>query len=50
MEEQDEAYVKDGYFIGPTIFDHVKPNMTIWKEEIFAPVYINCSEETWKKQ
>ena len=28
----------EGYFIGPTIFDHVKPNMTIAKEEIFAPV------------
>ena len=24
--------------MGPTIFDHVKPNMTIAKEEIFAPV------------
>ena len=28
----------EGYFMGPTIFDHVKPNMTIVKEEIFAPV------------
>ncbi|MEE6451640.1 CoA-acylating methylmalonate-semialdehyde dehydrogenase [Gottfriedia acidiceleris] len=27
-----------GYFIGPTIFDNVKPSMKIWKEEIFAPV------------
>jgi malonate-semialdehyde dehydrogenase (acetylating)/methylmalonate-semialdehyde dehydrogenase len=27
-----------GYFVGPTIFDHVKPGMTIWKDEIFAPV------------
>ncbi|KGE20276.1 CoA-acylating methylmalonate-semialdehyde dehydrogenase [Paenibacillus wynnii] len=27
-----------GYFIGPTIFDHVKPGMVIWKDEIFAPV------------
>ncbi|MFC7440291.1 CoA-acylating methylmalonate-semialdehyde dehydrogenase [Laceyella putida] len=27
-----------GYFIGPTIFDHVTTDMTIWKEEIFAPV------------
>jgi malonate-semialdehyde dehydrogenase (acetylating) / methylmalonate-semialdehyde dehydrogenase len=43
---QDEAYVKDGYFIGPTIFDHVKPNMTIWKEEIFAPVLSIVRVET----
>ena len=27
-----------GYFIGPTIFDHVTKEMVIWKEEIFAPV------------
>ncbi|WP_374717412.1 CoA-acylating methylmalonate-semialdehyde dehydrogenase [Neobacillus sp.] len=27
-----------GNFLGPTIFDHVTPNMTIAKEEIFAPV------------
>lgn len=35
---KDEAYHQDGYFIGPTIFDHVTTDMTIWKEEIFAPV------------
>jgi malonate-semialdehyde dehydrogenase (acetylating)/methylmalonate-semialdehyde dehydrogenase len=28
----------NGFFIGPTIFDHVKPDMTIAKEEIFGPV------------
>lgn len=28
----------DGYFVGPTIFDHVKPGMKIWRDEIFAPV------------
>ncbi|WDI34691.1 CoA-acylating methylmalonate-semialdehyde dehydrogenase (plasmid) [Entomospira nematocerorum] len=29
---------KKGYFVGPTIFDGVTPSMTIWKDEIFAPV------------
>jgi malonate-semialdehyde dehydrogenase (acetylating)/methylmalonate-semialdehyde dehydrogenase len=29
---------KDGYFVGPTIFDHVRPEMTIAREEIFGPV------------
>ena len=29
---------KDGYFVGPTIFDGVTPEMTIAKEEIFGPV------------
>jgi len=28
----------DGFFLGPTIFDGVKPEMTIAKEEIFGPV------------
>jgi len=27
-----------GYFIGPTIFDHVEPEMKIGREEIFGPV------------
>ncbi len=27
-----------GYFIGPTIFDRVRPEMTIAREEIFGPV------------
>ena len=27
-----------GYFLGPTIFDHVTPRMTIAREEIFGPV------------
>lgn len=32
------ARFSEGYFLGATIFDHVKPDMTIAKEEIFAPV------------
>ncbi len=35
-KEMEEQTV--GNFLGPTIFDHVSPNMTIAKEEIFAPV------------
>lgn len=27
-----------GYFLGPSIFDHVTPGMKIWTDEIFAPV------------
>ena len=29
---------RDGFFIGPTIFDKVNPNSRIAKEEIFGPV------------
>ncbi|TQR18735.1 CoA-acylating methylmalonate-semialdehyde dehydrogenase [Psychrobacillus soli] len=34
----DEAAKQEGYFVGPTIFDHVTSEMKIWQEEIFAPV------------
>jgi malonate-semialdehyde dehydrogenase (acetylating)/methylmalonate-semialdehyde dehydrogenase len=27
-----------GFFVGPTLFDRVKPDMTIYREEIFGPV------------
>jgi len=30
--------VKDGYFLGATLFDHVKPGMQVYKNEIFGPV------------
>src|SRR5258705_10105928 len=29
---------EQGFFVGPTLFDHVKPSMTSYKEEIFGPV------------
>jgi malonate-semialdehyde dehydrogenase (acetylating)/methylmalonate-semialdehyde dehydrogenase len=27
-----------GFFVGPTLFDHVAPSMRIYQEEIFGPV------------
>jgi malonate-semialdehyde dehydrogenase (acetylating)/methylmalonate-semialdehyde dehydrogenase len=27
-----------GYYLGPCLFDHVKPGMTIYQDEIFGPV------------
>ncbi len=35
---QDTVCKSDGYFLGTTIFDNVKPNMRIAREEIFGPV------------
>lgn len=29
---------EEGYFLGACLFDHVKPGMTIYQEEIFGPV------------
>jgi malonate-semialdehyde dehydrogenase (acetylating)/methylmalonate-semialdehyde dehydrogenase len=38
-----------GFFVGGTLFDHVKPEMTIYREEIFGPVLsvvrVNTLEE-----
>jgi malonate-semialdehyde dehydrogenase (acetylating)/methylmalonate-semialdehyde dehydrogenase len=30
--------LENGYFVGPTILDHVKPGMSVGEEEIFGPV------------
>jgi malonate-semialdehyde dehydrogenase (acetylating) / methylmalonate-semialdehyde dehydrogenase len=32
------AGFEGGYFLGPCLFDHVKPGMTIYQDEIFGPV------------
>ncbi|KAG2373664.1 hypothetical protein C9374_011953 [Naegleria lovaniensis] len=35
-----------GFFVAPTIFTNVTPDMTIWKEEIFGPVLSVMTFET----
>jgi len=35
---KDPQAAGEGYFLGPTIFDHVSTDMKIWRDEIFAPV------------
>ena len=30
--------IKDGFYLGTSLFDHVKPEMEIYKHEIFGPV------------
>jgi malonate-semialdehyde dehydrogenase (acetylating)/methylmalonate-semialdehyde dehydrogenase len=37
---QKVAGAEDGFFLGTTLFDHVTPEMTIYKDEIFGPVLI----------
>lgn len=43
---------EDGFFVGGTLFDHVTPEMRIYKEEIFGPVLcvvrVNSLEEAIK--
>ncbi|GAC57930.1 methylmalonate-semialdehyde dehydrogenase [Gordonia hirsuta DSM 44140 = NBRC 16056] len=37
-ESFDGEDLSGGYFIGPTLFDHVTPDMSIYTDEIFGPV------------
>ena len=38
VDGRDVKVAGDGFWLGPTLFDHVKPNMSIYLEEIFGPV------------
>ncbi|ASN07052.1 CoA-acylating methylmalonate-semialdehyde dehydrogenase [Virgibacillus necropolis] len=35
---KDKDVQRQGYFVGPTIFDNVTTEMKIWQDEIFAPI------------
>ncbi|MBX3503910.1 MAG: aldehyde dehydrogenase family protein [Parvibaculum sp.] len=37
--------LEPGYFVRPTVFAHVKPEMTVAREEIFGPVLVLLSYE-----
>jgi malonate-semialdehyde dehydrogenase (acetylating)/methylmalonate-semialdehyde dehydrogenase len=37
---------EDGFFLGASLFDQVKPEMTIYKEEIFGPVLVVLRAKT----
>tara|TARA_B100001123_G_scaffold368224_1_gene429092 strand:+ start:51 stop:1541 length:1491 start_codon:yes stop_codon:yes gene_type:complete len=43
-----QGYEK-GYFIGPSLFDKVNENMTIYKEEIFGPVLCVVRVKTYEE-
>ncbi|WP_409462768.1 CoA-acylating methylmalonate-semialdehyde dehydrogenase [Amycolatopsis sp. GA6-003] len=37
----------EGFFVGPTVFDHVRPDMPIYTDEIFGPVLSVVRVETF---
>ncbi|MEO5808000.1 CoA-acylating methylmalonate-semialdehyde dehydrogenase [Devosia sp.] len=39
---------ENGYFVGPSLFDHVTPEMDIYKEEIFGPVLSVVRSKTYE--
>ena len=40
---------ENGYFIGPTMFDNVTPDMDIYKEEIFGPVLSQVRTQNYEE-
>src|SRR6476469_4849647 len=40
VDGRQDSYESDGegYFLAPTLFDHVKPGMSLYDDEIFGPV------------
>jgi len=40
------APLKDGFFLGTTLFDHVTPQMEIYQHEIFGPVLVVLRADT----
>ena len=40
---------ENGFFVGPTIFDHVKPGMTVGDREIFGPVTLIKRVKTFEE-
>ncbi|MEJ2037167.1 MAG: aldehyde dehydrogenase family protein, partial [Maritimibacter sp.] len=39
---------ENGFFVGPSLFDNVTPDMDIYKEEIFGPVLSTVRAETYE--
>ncbi|HWE44415.1 MAG TPA: CoA-acylating methylmalonate-semialdehyde dehydrogenase [Caulobacteraceae bacterium] len=40
---------ENGFFVGPTLLDHVKPEMSSYREEIFGPVLQIVRAETFEE-
>ncbi len=39
---------EEGYFMGPTLFDNVTPDMSIYQDEIFGPVLSTVRADTYQ--
>ena len=39
---------EQGFYLGPTLFDHVKTDMRIYREEIFGPVLLIARADTYE--
>jgi malonate-semialdehyde dehydrogenase (acetylating)/methylmalonate-semialdehyde dehydrogenase len=46
LDGRASSLPKDGFFLGTSLFDQVKPQMSIYKDEIFGPVLVVLRVET----
>ena len=40
---------EEGFWIGPTLFDHVTPEMSVYRDEIFGPVLVLLRADTFEE-
>ncbi len=48
-ELADRADLSDGFFVGPCLFDHVAPEMDVYRDEIFGPVLVVLRANTFEE-
>jgi malonate-semialdehyde dehydrogenase (acetylating)/methylmalonate-semialdehyde dehydrogenase len=46
VDARKQSVPKDGFYLGTSLFDHVKPEMQVYKDEIFGPVLVVLRAET----
>jgi malonate-semialdehyde dehydrogenase (acetylating)/methylmalonate-semialdehyde dehydrogenase len=46
LDGRQRSLPKEGFFVGPSVFDSVTPAMTIGRDEIFGPVAAICPVAT----
>ena len=46
---RDQEFTSNGFFLGVSLVDHVKPDMTVYQDEIFGPVLSVVRVETYEQ-
>ena len=46
VDARKQSVPKEGFYLGTSLFDHVTPNMEIYKNEIFGPVLVVLRADT----
>lgn len=49
VDGREVVVAGDGFFLGPTLFDHVEPAMSVYQDEIFGPVLAVVRRDTFEE-